>query len=184
MTLSKVAELVWHMLDPRGRCNRQGLLIVAGLLLGTEIFVGSALWVLDADLNGPAVFTFKLLCVWTAICAGSKRLHDLNLRAWWMLGTLAITTIWTFMLVVAMAVTLGTQVLQPGTSWYFIALVLSSAPIFLATLWMHFRKGHTGHNRFGTEPKGFGFSGPVPDLFFLHDAFDRLQRRLSLPVAA
>ena len=36
MTLSKVAELVWHMVDPRGRCNRQGLLIVAGLLLGAE----------------------------------------------------------------------------------------------------------------------------------------------------
>ena len=184
MSVSKVAELLWHMVDPRGRCNRQGLLIVAGLLLGAEIVVGGAFWLLGADLNGPAVFAFKLLCVWTAICAGSKRLHDLDLRAWWMLGTLAITTAWTFVLVVAMAVTLGGHVLQPGSGWYFTALALSSTPIFAATLWLHFRKGHSDGNRFGAEPRGLGFSGPLPDLRPIHDAMDRLQRRLILPVAA
>jgi uncharacterized membrane protein YhaH (DUF805 family) len=183
MTLSKVSELAWHMVDPRGRCNRKGLLIVAGLLLATEILVGSAIWLLEADLNGGAVFAIKLLFVWTAICAGSKRLHDLDLRAWWMVGMLGITTVWTLLLVVAMAVTLGTHVLQPGTGWYFTALALSSLPIFAATLWIHFRKGQGGLNRFGTEPKGLGFSGPLPDLRPIHEALYRLQR-MVMPVAA
>ena len=183
MTSSKVAELAWHLVDPRGRCNRQGLLIVAGLLLAMEIAAGITVWLLDADLHGGAVFTIKMVFVWTAICAGSKRLHDLDLRAWWMVGTLGITTAWTLVLVVAMAVTLGTAVLQPGTTWYFAALVLSSVPVFAATMWLHFRKGRPGLNRFGAEPKGIGFSGPLPDLRPVREAIDRLQR-MVMPVAA
>lgn len=183
MTSSKIAELVWHMVDPRGRCNRKGLLIVAGLLLATELVTGAFVWLSGADLNSGAVLALKTVFLWTAICAGSKRLHDLNLRAWWMLGTLAMTTVWTFILVTAMAVTMGTAVLQPGTSWYFAALVLSAAPIFAATLWLHFRKGHAGNNRFGVEPTGLGFSGPVPTLQPLHDAMERFQR-MVMPIAA
>lgn len=183
MTLSSVAELVWHMVDPRGRCNRKGLLIVAGLLLATEMLTGAIVWLLGADLDGGAVLALKLVFIWTAICAGSKRLHDLNLRAWWLLGTLGITTAWTLVLVIALAVTLGPEVLQPGTSWYFGALAASSLPIFAATLWLHFRKGQPGLNRFGVEPRGLGFSGPLPNLQPITDACQRALQ-MVMPQAA
>ena len=187
MTLSSAFELVCHMADPRGRCNRKGLLIVAGLLLGVEIVVGALLWAAGADLEGGLVLTLKAVCVWLAICAGSKRLHDMNLRAWWMLGTLALTTLWTLILVVALFVTVGETAMEPGTAWYMLALAGSATPILGATLWLHFRKGEPGLNRFGSEPKGLGFAGPVIDVQPAVEACHRLQQtvlRMVMPLTA
>lgn len=183
MTLSSFRELLIHMLDPRGRCNRKGLLIVAGLLLAAEFVVGALLWAAGADLEGTTVLAFKSICIWLAICAGSKRLHDMNLRAWWMLGVLVATTIWTLVLVVAIYITAGEQALEPGTAWYMIALAGSAAPILGATLWLHFRRGEQGVNRFGGEPTGIGFSGPAWNFQPLADGMARLQR-MMVPQAA
>ena len=183
MAAMTVSELACHMLDPRGRCNRKGLLIVAGLLLAAEIVVGLALWLAGVDLEGGGVLAIKAVCVWLAVCAGSKRLHDLNLSAWWMLGMLAISILATFALVVAMMVVLGPEALQPGTAWYFAALAGSMMPILAATLWLHFRKGQPGVNRFGAEPRGIGFAGPVISLQPAIEIIGRLQR-LMVPAAA
>ena len=183
MNLSSVVELLSHMNDPRGRCNRKGLLIVAGLLLGAELVVGALLWLAGADIEGPAVIAFKAVCVWSAICAGSKRLHDMNLRAWWMLGTLALTTLWTLILVVVLYVAVGEQALEPGSGWYLIALAGSALPILGATLWLHFRRGAPGINRFGVEPQGIGFSGPMWNLHPIVEHVHRLQRMMMPQVA-
>ena len=180
-------ELFCHLADPRGRCNRQGLLIVAGLLLVAEIAVGGLLWLAGADLEGSTVFAFKAVCVWFAICAGSKRLHDMNLRAWWMLATLALTTLWTLVLVVAIYVTKGEHALDAGSFWYMVALAGSALPILAATLWLHFRKGHAGLNRFGATPQGLGFSGPVIDFRPITAVAHRAQltfQRLMMPQTA
>ena len=176
---ASVSQLMVHMLDPRGRCNRKGLLIVAVLLLAAEVLVGAMLWLAGAALDGGAVITFKTICVWFAICAGSKRLHDLNLSAWWMLGTLAVTTLWTLALVVALFVTVGDGAMLPGSGWYMLALAGSATPILAATLWLHFRKGESGLNRFGSEPQGLGFSGPEISFQPLAEAVHRLQRMLG-----
>jgi uncharacterized membrane protein YhaH (DUF805 family) len=153
--------------------------MVAGLLLGVEIVVGMALWLAGADLEGGFVAGLKLICVWFAICAGSKRLHDMNLRAWWMLGTLAITTLWTLILVVALFVTIGETALEPGTKWYMLALAGSATPILAATLWLHFRKGAPGINRFGAAPSGIGFAGPEINFQPVADAYHLTAQRLS-----
>jgi uncharacterized membrane protein YhaH (DUF805 family) len=182
MTLSSVVELVGHMADPRGRCNRKGLLVVAGLLLAAEIVAGSLLWLAGADLDGPAVFIFKSICVWSAVCAGSKRLHDMNLRGWWMLAALAVTFVWSIILVVSVNMTQGAEALVPGTWSYFWILVSTSVPVFGATLWLHFRKGAPGVNRFGAEPAGMGFSGPKLDIQPVLEAALQLQHRLTIAV--
>ena len=184
MTLSSAFELLCHMADPRGRCNRKGLLIVAALLLGVEIAVGLALWLAGVNLEGSAVVALKAVCVWFAICAGSKRLHDMNLRAWWMLGTIAIVTLWSLLLVVAIMATAGVEAMEAGSVLYMFALVAGSIlPILAATLWLHFRKGAPGVNRFGTEPKGLGFSGPEINFQPVAGAFHRLQHMMMPQVA-
>lgn len=179
MSLSSVSELVCHMLDPRGRCNRKGLLLVAGLLMTIEIVVGAGLWLAGVDLGGSVVVALKMVCIWFAICAGSKRLHDLDLRAWWMLGTLAAVSVWTIILGVTLFVLVGENALEPGTGWYMLALIGSATPIFAAALWLHFRQGAQGVNRFGTEPQGLGFSGPRLNFQPAFDLVQRLQRIMA-----
>jgi uncharacterized membrane protein YhaH (DUF805 family) len=158
--MSNVPAFALQLFDPRGRCNRKGLLIVAGLLLGVELIAGLALWATEARLDGTAALALKLIFCWLALAAGSKRLHDMNLSAWWMLAAVGATIVWTMLLSLALALAIGVEVLQPTSSWYWGMLAGTTLPVFCATLWLHFARGAGGANRFGPEPAGLGFSGP------------------------
>ena len=43
-----------QFLDPRGRCNRTGLLLAAAVLLGAQVALGFGLWSAGIDLTGAA----------------------------------------------------------------------------------------------------------------------------------
>jgi uncharacterized membrane protein YhaH (DUF805 family) len=153
-----LATFLLQVADPRGRCNRQGLLIVAGLLLGLEAVAAGAVWLTGAAIDGGLAVTLKLVFVWFAFSAGAKRLHDLDLSAWWMAGMIGITTVWSVVVVLGLVMTVGAVVLQPTSRWYLAAVMATSLPVFAGTLWLHFARGATADNRFGAVPTGLGLS--------------------------
>jgi uncharacterized membrane protein YhaH (DUF805 family) len=149
------------LLDPRGRCNRKGLLAVATLLLAIELMALLAFWGFGWSLTGPGAFGLKLLFCWLAIAGCAKRLHDLGRRAWWMALAVPATILWSLAVALAFAFGLGLESLTPQSSWYMVAVGASMLPVVLAMLWLHCARGTAGANRFGPEPAGLGFSEPA-----------------------
>jgi uncharacterized membrane protein YhaH (DUF805 family) len=156
--LAAAIALAGHILDFRGRCNRKGLLVVAGLLLGAEALTVAAVLLLGVDQQHAAVLALKALFVWTAFTAASKRLHDLGHSAWAILWTFGAICLWSAALTLVVFFGVGEQALLPQSSWYMGILVATIAPVFAATLWLHLAKGEAGANRFGPVPEGIGFS--------------------------
>ena len=46
---------VLQVFDPRGRCNRKGLLLAAAILLALQVVIALALWSAGFDLASPVV---------------------------------------------------------------------------------------------------------------------------------
>ena len=57
---------VLHVLDPRGRCNRKGLLLAAAILLAMQAVFAFALWGAGLDLASPVVQPVNLIFCWVA----------------------------------------------------------------------------------------------------------------------
>lgn len=159
--MPRLLQLVLSLLDPRGRCNRKGLLIIASAMLGVELSLLGAFWAFDLSLVGAPASALKLLFCWLAITACSKRLHDLGRSAWNLAWALPVTIFWTLAIALAFAFGLGIESLMPRSPWYPLAIGASMLPVVSATLWLHLARGNPGPNRFGPEPDGVGFSGPL-----------------------
>lgn len=151
------------LLDPRGRCNRRGLLHVAGVLLAAEAAL--AVWLVQsgAAFDGPIAFAIKLALLWTAIAASCKRLHDCGRSAWWIAIAAGGVMAWCFVLTLVLVVVLGPSALGTQSPWLFAVLVGVLLPIVALALWLHCVPGQDGENAYGPEPDAAGFSMPCMD---------------------
>ncbi|MEZ5843948.1 MAG: DUF805 domain-containing protein [Hyphomicrobiaceae bacterium] len=148
-----------HMLlDPRGRIDRKGLLILAIALLALQAMFAAVLGAGLIDIHGAPAITIKLAFLWVAIVAASKRLHDLGRSAWWIAIAFVSMIVWGVVAVLAVFPVYGRDMLVPGSEGYVAALALNMVPILAATLWMHFARGETSDNRYGPVPDDTGFS--------------------------
>lgn len=150
--------IVLEAVDPRGRCNRRGLLLIAIALLAVQLVLAVLLWQGVLLQGGPVMRIAEVLLVAMAISATSKRLHDIGLSAWWILAGFGGLAIWSVLLAVVLVFTIGAAALQPGTMGFAVAVVGTMTPAFLATLWLHVAKSEVGANRFGAEPSTLGFA--------------------------
>ena len=58
---------VLHVLDPRGRCNRKGLLLAAAILLAMQAVFAFALWGAGLDLASPVAVSYTHLTLPTIL---------------------------------------------------------------------------------------------------------------------
>ncbi len=158
--MSAVSFLV-SLADPRGRCDRRGLLFVAGAMLAVEAVIAALVVWAGIELDNAALLVVKLACVWLATTVIIKRLHDLGLPGWRMLWAALAVIVWAFVLALALMLSLGDPAMETGAIGYNLTLAGTVLPIFLATLWLHFARGERGPNRYGPEPAGWGFSHPA-----------------------
>lgn len=152
------SDVALELFDPRGRCNRKGLLIIAVVLLALQAAAGAAMWLGLVQHGGPAARIAEAVFVLLAFTATSKRLHDMGLSAWWILAAFAGMSAWSAVLAMALVLTVGAAALQPGSAAFMVAVVGVMIPAFVATLWLHLKKGDASPNRFGPEPGALGFS--------------------------
>lgn len=156
-----VVSFALNLADPRGRCDRKGLLVVALALVAVEMAVAGVVVATGIGLDHPGLLAVKLACLWLATAVVSKRLHDLGLPATRMLWAALGVVAWSTVLALAAMLTLGDAAMVPGMAGYNIAVGGTVLPVLASTLWLHFARGESGANRFGPEPMASGFSHPA-----------------------
>ncbi len=144
--------------DPRGRCNRKGLVIAAGMMLAVELIVASGLWASGRQLDDKAVLPIKALLIYLAFSAAAQRLHDVGRSAWNMAWAMLALIGWSVVLAVAVMLNMPPEQLAPGERGHLIVFAGVALPLVTALLWLHFAPGMSGANRFGPTPQGLGFA--------------------------
>ncbi len=151
------ARFALHLLDPRGRCDRRGLLAAALVLLVLQVAVALALWLNDVPFDSrPSVALSAAFC-WVGFAVVSKRLHDLGRSAWLIPAAALVWLACAFVAATAVSI-VDPDALAPDGAGYWIALSLLLLPLVAALLWLHLAAGDPGPNRFGPAPQHAGFS--------------------------
>lgn len=151
-----------QLIDPRGRCNRRGLLLAAALLLGLQVSTGAALLAVGLGLTGRIALTLNLVFCWVGFAVVSKRLHDLGRSTWWVPTAVLIWLAGAISVIVAIVLIGDPEYLTPGTPGYWLVFGLMMVPLFITAVWLHVAEGDAVENRFGPAPTALGFSMP-PD---------------------
>ena len=157
MTPTTVAQ--W-LFDPRGRVDRKGLIYLALALLVMQALLAGLLYAAGLHLEHPVVMVLKLVFIWIALAAASKRLHDLGRSGLWIVGAAFGMIAWCVVVVGAVVAVYGLDGMKPGEAGHTIAFVVNMFPVLIATLWLHFAKGAEGENAYGPAPDHTGFSHP------------------------
>ncbi|MEO0618508.1 MAG: DUF805 domain-containing protein [Pseudomonadota bacterium] len=157
--LLKTAALTF---DPRGRCNRRGLLYVMGITLTMQVVIAIGVVVAKVAFVGPIAMAVKLTFLWIAISATVQRLHDTGRSGWWLAGAFVFLVVWMALMGVGLpilvATTWGPQLISFTSPAFYAILMLSYAPILGGALWLHFAVGERVDNRYGPVPGASGFS--------------------------
>ena len=147
------------LFDPRGRSSRAGLMKVAALLMAADLVLVAVLAATGASFAGPAAVAFKLASVWLATVGVARRLHDLDLSAWWLAKALAALIGWSILVSFSLLSTYtAAQVLDPAGRVFWLNLAATTAPVLVALAWLHMARGSTNANRYGSAPGASGFS--------------------------
>lgn len=146
------------LLDPRGRCNRKGLLVAAMILLAVEALAGLGLLVSGRGLLDPIALAVKGIVLWAAIAAAAQRLHDIGRTAWMLLWGMLAWIALAFVAGIAVALVLPPEKLAIGQPGFLVVLAATTLPAMAALLWLHLAAGEPRANRYGPMPDGLGFS--------------------------
>jgi uncharacterized membrane protein YhaH (DUF805 family) len=146
------------LFDPRGRMSRQDLLVAAAVMLAIDLGLASL-------TEGALLYALKAIAYWIGGVGIVKRLHDTGRTGWWFLWGMSGLCIWSAVLGITIALTIGFESLAPGSVGYVILVAALMVPALAATLWLHFAVGELENNRFGPAPAGlFGqFGGARQD---------------------
>lgn len=146
------------LMDPRGRTNRKGLLVAAGLLLAAELVIGLWIWMTGRSFGDMMLWPIKALLLYMAVSAAVRRIHDIGLSAWRLLGAFLVLMVWSFGLAVTVMLNVSPEQMAPGQLGSTIVTIGIAVPMVGAMLWLHFAPGKPKPNEFGPVPTGLGFS--------------------------
>ncbi len=151
------------LFDPAVRASRAGLLAIAALLMAADLVAVLLIVATGAAFTGAGPLAFKLVSVWIAMAAVGKRLHDLDLSAWWIAKGLLALVGWSIAVACLMLTTFSPlDAVNPGHVAFWINAAFNATPVLAALIWLHFAHGTPGPNRYGSEPDARGFSPSAP----------------------
>lgn len=157
--MAAVIEVALHLVHPGGRMNRKGFLLAACVAFALQILAVLALWYFGAAISGRAALALNAMFCWLGFAAIAKRLHDLDLSAWWMLAVVVAWAAGGVVLAVGLATLVGPDLLEPGRPVYFCTIAMLLAPLLVAAIRLHTVPGNPGANRYGPVPGPLGLSG-------------------------
>lgn len=152
--------LIISLVDPRGRCNRRGLLIAALLMLGVEAVMGMLMWLTGRGLDDPLMTPTKIAVLYLAFAASSQRLHDLGKSSIRIAWAMAALIAWAVAVCIATMLSLPPDRMAPGETGFLIVSLATMLPMLVMLLWLHLGRGEPGPNRYGPVPTGWGFARP------------------------
>jgi uncharacterized membrane protein YhaH (DUF805 family) len=153
-----IATLPIAILDPRGRCNRKGLLIAALGLFLIQVAGAIVLWLRPELLEHPVTIVSKVVLLVAAITAATQRLHDTGRSGWWMLWSFLGLFAWGLAFGWGLMYWLPVQAMQPGGHGFAALTAAIAVPAFAMLMWLHCAPGDTCANRYGAVPDGLGFA--------------------------
>ncbi len=146
------------LIDPRGRTNRKGLLVAAGLLLAAELAIALWLWMTGRSFGDMLLWPIKALLIYMAVSAAVRRMHDIGISAWRLFWAFSALMAWSFGLAITVMLNVAPEQMAPGQIGTTIVTIGIAAPMVGAMLWLHFAPGKPKPNEFGPVPTGLGFS--------------------------
>lgn len=161
-TMMFLATLPITILDPRGRCNRRGLLIAALALFLIQVAGALVLWFRPELIEHPATITLKIVLLVAAITAATQRLHDTGRSGWWLLWSFLGLLVWGLAFGWGLMYWLPVQAMQPGGHGFAALTAAIALPAFGGLMWLHCAPGDTRANRYGPVPNGLGFARRAP----------------------
>jgi uncharacterized membrane protein YhaH (DUF805 family) len=150
-TLSELA-------NPRGRCSRQGFLMVAIGLIAVQLLLAVVLAIANISLTGGASLAVNLVIFGLGLSACVQRLHDLDKRAWVIPAAVAGWFAVTFVAALVLFMLTDDGFMKEGSIGYAIVFAMMMIPAFGGLLWLHTAPGQTVDNRFGPVPGRNGFA--------------------------
>lgn len=166
-----VITLLRGLYDPRGRCNRYGLLISA--VLAAVFSYGSVATI--GGLHFESVLSWIVLShvLWINIVPCIRRGHDMGYRTLYILIAapcliaLGVGIVW--MLTLALAQTGALDTITPTDPLFWLLNCLVIAPIMGALIWISVAKGQDFTNQYGDVPVSYGLSHPVRHINVVHN---------------
>ena len=155
------AVLGRQLIDPRGRCNRQGFLALALVLLALQTVAGIILAVNGKPIDGPLAMTLNAPLMWVGAMAVLKRLHDMGRSGWWVLASFVGWIVGAVVVATVATMVLGQQNMQMGSVGFWIVFAMITLPAFGGLLYLHAAPGDATANQYGDVPGALGFS-PAP----------------------
>lgn len=156
-----IATWIIRLFDPRGRCDRKGLALVALVLLPLQLAFAVLVLGLELAWDHPFALAGKVVFLWIAIAAVVNRLHDLGRGAIWFLYATLIYLAWSVAVAVLAIALFGPEGIATGGAGFYFVLCANCAAMIAALLYVHFKRGEVGANRFGPAPGPDGFSHGV-----------------------
>ena len=147
-----------ELADPRGRCSRQGFLVVAIGLIASQLLLGAVLAITGISLTGAASLVVNLAIFGLGLSACIQRLHDTNKRAWVIPAAIAGWMVVTFTVALIVFMLTDDGFMSQGTWGYAVIFAMMMVPAFGGLLWLHTAPGQPSANRFGPVPGRNGFA--------------------------
>lgn len=155
------AVLGRQLIDPRGRCNRQGLLVLTVIALTIQTVAGVVLALNGQPLHGKLALALNAPIFWVGAMAVLKRLHDMGRTGWWVPAMTTAWIVWAFIATFVAVAAFGPQAVAEGSMGFWIVFAMIVLPAFGGLLYLHAAPGETGTNKYGEVPGPTGFS-PAP----------------------
>lgn len=160
LTLKDAGNLGLLLIDPRGRCNRQGFLTLAIGLLVLQFLAAGIVGLLGHQLDGTLFWLLNGPLFWIGFMAVLKRLHDVGRAGWWAPAAFALWIVGALVATIVVILVAGqetwTEALKAQSALYWLVFAVLVVPAFGGLIWLHTATGDTGANRFGPVPGRFG----------------------------
>ncbi|MEO1205792.1 MAG: DUF805 domain-containing protein [Pseudomonadota bacterium] len=157
-TVTSARRWLIDLFDPRGRCSRKGLAWIALVLLPAQLVFAAILFALDLHWSHPVVIVLNVVVIWPVVAVVIKRLHDLG-RSWiWLPFGMIGLVVWSVAVAILTLTMFNPGHITPTSPAMVFNAIGNLGPMLAALLYLHFRRGQTGDNRFGPEPDASGFS--------------------------
>ena len=124
--------------NPTGRINREDFLHPALIILAIQTTTHGLTIGVDMQTNSLALRAFDSANLWICLTAATKRLHEKDRGAVWILYAIASCLAFSVGIIVAAILLFGKTVLLPQSPYYFWLRTLATLPASIATLWLHF----------------------------------------------
>jgi uncharacterized membrane protein YhaH (DUF805 family) len=146
LTMIAIRNALRFCLDPRGRADRQDMVIVATAMIAIEIWVA-----VYPSVNGwwSMQGAIRALATWVAIATTIRRLQDCGKAWWWLPLGFAYQCMWMAVLVIGTLVFGGSTAFAPGSITLLVLMAFVMMPVLGAALWLHLTPGELHTNQFG-----------------------------------